>query len=100
MQIMTAPTPRPKTVRELAHWLAAQATPEQYVIAQDALTEHEYYSDHPTLSQEAFRYRKAFIAELNRQGLYIPNSTITNALNSAIRSIQIAERIIYAAEFN
>lgn len=94
------PKQREKTIRGLAHWIAAQANGKQYNLAMEALTEHEHFTNHPVKTKDDLQHRRRFIEELNREGLFIKSATVTNALTSAIRSIQIAERMIYAAEFN
>lgn len=94
------PKQKEMTIRGLAHWIAMQSSEKQYAIAQDALTEHEYFCDHPVTSQNDLLKRKRYIEELNREGIFIKSATVGNALRSAIRSIQIAEQMIYAAEFN
>lgn len=94
------PKQREKTIRGLAHWIAAQANGKQYILAQEALTEHEHFLDRPITSKDDFKHRRRFVDELNREGIFIKSATVSNALASAIRSIQISEQMVYSAEFN
>lgn len=99
---MSTPEPkqREKTIRGLAHWIASQANGKQYILAMEALTEHEHFMNHPVKTKADLQHRQRFIDALNREGIFIKCATVSNALASAIRAIQIAERMVYAAEFN